>query len=176
MFGREGMVTGRRPFDRSTVPETMTAILREDPAPLASDAGVSPALERVIARCLEKRPEDRFQTARDLAFAIENTSSVSATAAAAAQTDAVSVRPRGWRIVSLPIAAVAGLVLGALLVWTIRPAVPASEPVRIRHLTFTGTDSEPSASPDGRMIAFTSPRDGKSRIWLKQLAGGGEHA
>ncbi len=168
------MVTGRRPFDRSTVPETMTAILREDPAPVRSDAGVSPALERVIARCLEKRPEDRFQTARDLAFAIENTSSVSATAAAAAQTDAVSVRPRGWRIVSLPIAAVAGLVLGALLVWTIRPAVPASEPVRIRHLTFTGTDSEPSASPDGRMIAFTSTRDGKSRIWLKQLAGGGE--
>ncbi len=54
------------------------------------------------------------------------------------------------------------------------PSAPTPEPVRIRQLTFTGTDFEPSASPDGRILAFTSTRDGTSRIWLKQLAGGGE--
>ncbi len=44
----------------------------------------------------------------------------------------------------------------------------------MRTLTFSGADSDPSASPDGRMIAFASERDGRSRIWIKQIAGGGE--
>lgn len=46
---------------------------------------------------------------------------------------------------------------------------PAPEPVRVRPLTFSGQDGEPSASPDGRMVAFASARDGVSRIWIKQL-------
>jgi serine/threonine protein kinase len=166
------MVTGRRPFDRPTAPETMTAILREDPAPPSSAVGLPPALERVIARCLEKRPEDRFQNARDLAFAIENTSSVSSATAPPDESVAPGRVSRSLRL-WLP-AALGGVVIGALLAFGLRPSLPAAEPVRIRQLTFTGTDSEPSASPDGRVIAFTSTREGKSRIWLKQLAGGGE--
>ncbi len=50
----------------------MTAILQEDPPALsASGRLVPPALERVVRRCLEKRPEDRFQSARDLVFDLE---------------------------------------------------------------------------------------------------------
>ncbi len=67
------MLSGRRAFERSTAAETMTAILREEPGPAAS--GVSggtlpPALERIVRHCLEKEPDARFQTARDLAFAL----------------------------------------------------------------------------------------------------------
>ena len=65
------MATGRRAFQRDTPAETMTAILREDAPEAATDSGaVSPALSQVIRHCLEKRPEERFQSARDLAFAL----------------------------------------------------------------------------------------------------------
>jgi len=64
------MLAGRKAFDRPTGAETMTAILREEAPPLASLRESAPALERVVEHCLEKRPEDRFQSARDLGFAL----------------------------------------------------------------------------------------------------------
>src|ERR1700690_4056492 len=66
------MVSGERAFRRETPAETMTAILKEDP-PELSELGqpVSPGLERIGRRCLEKQPEQRFQSAKDLAFALE---------------------------------------------------------------------------------------------------------
>jgi Tol biopolymer transport system component len=66
------MVAGQRAFQRETAAETMTAILREDPPELSTArADVSPALERIVRHCLEKNPAERFQTARDVAFALE---------------------------------------------------------------------------------------------------------
>ena len=67
------MITGRRAFRRDTAAETLTAILREDPPDIGStNADMPPGLVRTIRRCLEKRPEERFQSARDLAFALES--------------------------------------------------------------------------------------------------------
>ena len=66
------MATARRAFQRETAAETMTAILKEDPTHLSEAEGrVPPALAAVIVHCLEKKPERRFQSARDLAFALE---------------------------------------------------------------------------------------------------------
>jgi non-specific serine/threonine protein kinase len=65
------MVAGENPFRRISTAETIAAILREDPPGLAGHADLAPPLERVIRRCLEKDPADRFQTAADLAFALE---------------------------------------------------------------------------------------------------------
>ncbi|MDQ3010373.1 MAG: serine/threonine protein kinase, partial [Acidobacteriota bacterium] len=69
------MLTGKRPFARNSAAETMAAILRDDPPSLASLASsdsihqqVPPELERIVYRCLAKTPEERFQSARDLAF------------------------------------------------------------------------------------------------------------
>ena len=72
------MLTGRRPFQRDTGAETMTAILKEDP-PDPDKAGVvvAPGVLRTMRRCLEKRPEERFQSARDLAFALESAMEIS---------------------------------------------------------------------------------------------------
>ena len=83
------MLTGRPPFTRETAAETMAAILKEDPPqPLSTD--VSPALARIVSRCLEKTREMRFQSARDLAFGLEV---LSDTAAAAPPAAAVAPAP-----------------------------------------------------------------------------------
>ena len=65
------MLTGDRPFGRVTVGETMGAILNAEPLPLEPRAGKAPAaLARVIRRCLEKEPDQRLQSALDVAFAL----------------------------------------------------------------------------------------------------------
>ncbi|HEY3215743.1 MAG TPA: protein kinase, partial [Candidatus Eisenbacteria bacterium] len=66
------MLTGVRPFHRDSPAETMSAILREDPAGL-SETGrtISPGLQRVVLHCLEKKPSERFQSTRDVAFAVQ---------------------------------------------------------------------------------------------------------
>src|SRR6266478_1542005 len=67
------MITGRRAFRRDTMAETMTAILREEPEELsASNPNINPALERIVNRCLEKKPERRFHSAHDLGFALDS--------------------------------------------------------------------------------------------------------
>jgi TolB-like protein len=85
------MLAGRRAFDRGTSAETMTAILREDAPRLTSVRNaVPPALEQVVEHCLEKRPEDRFQSARDLSFAL----GASASASGGVDLEAVAARAR----------------------------------------------------------------------------------
>ncbi|HYI11095.1 MAG TPA: serine/threonine-protein kinase, partial [Thermoanaerobaculia bacterium] len=76
------MVAAEHPFRSDSPADTMSAILREDPADLASlNANVTPGLDRVIRHCLEKSPEQRFQSARDLAFHLDMLSSGSGTVA-----------------------------------------------------------------------------------------------
>src|SRR4030095_1921564 len=66
------MLSGRRAFRGESTADTMSAILREDPPDLSvTNRNVNPALERVVNHCLEKSPEERFNSAGDLAFAIE---------------------------------------------------------------------------------------------------------
>jgi len=70
------MLSGQRAFPGDTSVETMRAILKQDPADLTQANGnAPPALDRIVRRCLEKRPAERFQSARDIAFALEAVSS-----------------------------------------------------------------------------------------------------
>ena len=116
------MATGRRAFARDTAAETMTAILREEPEEAtASDTAAAPELQRIITRCLEKNQEERFQSARDLAFDLRSI---------ATQTGAMGTRQPGaggrlWRWV-----AVGGLVVAvaAVAIWQLSPRVEAPEP------------------------------------------------
>jgi TolB-like protein/Tfp pilus assembly protein PilF len=67
------LVCGRRAFSKDTAAETMTAILKEEPSDLRSLAGeLPPSLANIVRRCLEKRPEARFQAGQDLAFALRS--------------------------------------------------------------------------------------------------------
>jgi len=85
------LLAARRAFSRDTAPETMAAILNEDPPELNAAAPMPPALVRIVNRCLEKSPATRFQTARDLAFALESVSDTSS-----ASTGILAPRPRAY--------------------------------------------------------------------------------
>ncbi len=177
------MLSGERAFKRGTAPETLTAILREEPRDLASlGRAVDPALERLVRHCLEKAPEERFQSARDLAYALTSLSPASSpsgavTGASGRAVGAVGAvgaggERRRFRI-ALSAGLAAGLVAGSLGTRLVL-APKAARPPEFQVLTYSGYDSDPSASPDGKTIAFLSNRDGTSRIWIKQRAGGAE--
>ena len=66
------MLCGQRAFKRDTAADTMSAILTADPPELSgAGAEISPALDRIVRHCLEKNPTERFQTARDVVFALD---------------------------------------------------------------------------------------------------------
>ena len=73
------MLAGMPPFQRDTSAETLTAILKDDPPSLPSS--IPPALDRLVRRCLEKRPNDRFHSAHDLSLAMDGLISASGSAA-----------------------------------------------------------------------------------------------
>ena len=82
------MLAGKRAFQKPTSPETMAAILNEDPPGISQvTTNVPPALQRVVHRCLEKNPEQRFQSASDLAFALDALSETSINATAFLKKD-----------------------------------------------------------------------------------------
>src|SRR4029079_14377270 len=67
------MLSGIRPFHRDSAVETMNAILKEDPADLsATNTKLPPSVDRIVRHCLEKNPAERFQSAQDLAFALQS--------------------------------------------------------------------------------------------------------
>ena len=89
------MLNGQRAFERNTSAETMTAILNDEPPEFAGHTGaIAPALERIVCHCMEKQPSQRFQSAHDIAFALESLSGISgATATPAARTRRQWIRP-----------------------------------------------------------------------------------
>ena len=93
------MLSGQRAFDRPSPAETSAAILRDDPPPIPAGRVLVPALERLVRRCLSKRPEERFHSARDLVFALE---AIGTPATPGAATPAAAHAPRS--IAVLPFA------------------------------------------------------------------------
>lgn len=173
------MATGRRPFQGDNPASVISAVLTQNPAPVTQfKVGLPNHLGRIIRRCLEKKPERRYQSARDVQLELEELQKESRSAplpdpgtpgspsAAAAAGNRVS-----W--LKLTALGVVAVLLGLALGYSLRRPREI-EPPRIRTLTVSGYDSEPAASPDGSLVAFRSRRGGRSRIWLKQLATGGE--
>jgi serine/threonine protein kinase len=168
------MLSGKRAFRGDSPVETLRAIIKEEPDSLHdSMAGrVPPACGRIVARCLEKNPERRFQSARDLAFALD---SLSGLTAVTPLPEAPRSAPRfGWLRAPL-LGWSAGALLGAAAFWSLTRTAPA-EPPSIRPFTYSGQDISPAVSPDRKLVVFISMRDGKSRVWLKQMKGGNESA
>jgi Tol biopolymer transport system component len=164
------MLAGRRAFARDTAVETLHAILNEDPGPLDAACGVPPPVERIARRCLEKRPEERFQSARDVAFALQAVPLDSGPAPARAAGRWGSAR----RAALAAAAAIAAVTATVAALRAGRAAPPLPDPPVVRYVTHSGKDEDPALSPDGQMVAFVSNRDGRNRIWRAHLRSGEE--
>jgi dipeptidyl aminopeptidase/acylaminoacyl peptidase len=168
------LLAGKNPFRSATPAETMTAILRHDAPPLA---GVTPALSQIVARCLEKKPERRFHSAEDLAFALESSSGATV-APAIPGADARSGRHSRGALVTV---CAAGLVLGAAaaLLWGRAPRATPAKAVRFTIQPPEGGNFvnalEATAfafSPDGTQLAYVAwePKGGR-RAWVRAVSG-----
>jgi len=157
------MLAGQRAFRGDTSAETMTAILREDPPDLGvARSGLSSSLERIVRHCMEKNPPERFQTARDVAFALEALSGSGGSASGERLSVPVGdAPPRGGRA-SSRVAALPGAIAGVLLVvsafaggawWSAPNAEWATEWIG-HDLGGSPVAFQPRVSPDGRDLAF----------------------
>lgn len=159
------MLSGTRAFRRDTAAETMTAVLKDDPPELSDGhRAISPTLERIVRRCLEKNPEQRFQSARDLSFALSalsgtETSSTGRVAAAALAPRRLSILP--WAAVLL------ALVAAVAATWYVarRPQLAA----RMQFALAVPDEmsiSQMALTRDGTMLVFVSPDENSAMPML----------
>ena len=171
------MLAGRRAFDGPSNADTMTAILKESPAPLSTaDPHVTPGAARIVDRCLEKSPGARFQSAHDLAFALEGLSS---------RTDPVDIAPAAagarrrsstwlaWGLVAA--LAAASIAAVALAVRYYRRSLEPDPIVRFLltppgNITFSSGANFLAVSRDGRSVAFAAAGpSGAPMVWIREV-------
>jgi len=171
------MVTGRRAFEGKSQLSVLTAILEKDPEPLANlQPTTPPALDYTLQTCLEKNPDNRFQTAHDvklqLAWIAKSGSQVGAPAIVPANRNRrVFGFAVGFAVLAILLLAVIAL---AAAFWSSpRP----QRVLRANILPPGGTQFEtlyrngpPALSPDGSRLAFVAQQDGKNFIWVRSLA------
>ena len=156
------MVTGKRAFDRATKPETLAAIIREEPEPIGALNPRAPAqLRWIVERCLAKEPRDRYAAtedlARDLATLREHVSDL--TGEARVPIEAPRRRAR-WTSVGLAVALLA-MLAGVYLLGR-RVERSQASPPRFRQLTFRGAAiSTARFAPDGQTVVYAAQREGK---------------
>ena len=179
------MLSGRRAFDRPSTLATLHAILHDEPAPLPET--VAPGLTAIVTNCLEKDPERRFQTAREIALALRSLQLRPAdTLVAPVLTDPVpggaatepaslatprvtTVDSRIRRRLTVAAVAVVGIALIAVRVYLSRPPLPT--PRLTQLTTLPGLEGDPTFSPDGEQVAFKWSGETESQwsIYLKRV-------
>lgn len=161
------LATGKRPFERDTPAETMTAIMREDPEPLP--AALPAPFRWTVERLLSKDPASRYDTTRGLFLELRTirdrlTESIPAVRPAAPQS----------RLRSLLIAAAASILAAILALWWFQPWRPNLSDYRI---TPFATEDYPEFgavwSPDGRSLAYAAIADGEYRLLVQGIDEGG---
>jgi serine/threonine protein kinase len=162
------MIGGRRAFDRDSAVETMTAILNDEPEPLASLAPKAPPeLEAIVAHCLEKNPRERFQSARDLAFQLRLVANAKSSRSSPA-ISAAKRRPPRWLIATAAVLALAAVGF-TLLRKRGTSAAPAASRT-FQQLTFgEGLSMFPSLAPDGKSFAYVSSQSGNRDIYVQRV-------
>lgn len=177
-------MSGRRAFHGDSAVESLNAILKEEPPDFnETNARINPQLEKIVRRCLEKKPERRFHSAHDLGFALEalsNSSESSLKAEPLVTPPTTEERSRGLRV--LENSRLAWIVAGVLLLltlavtWVYITRQPKAETRAIKLLmlppekTFLMAGQPPLISPDGKTLAFVAMDDsGRSLLFVRPL-------
>jgi Tol biopolymer transport system component len=166
------MATGKKAFAASSQASLITAIMSADPPPIATVQPMSPpALDRVVKVCLSKDPEDRWQSAHDVAGQLEWIGEGSAAGIAAP----VVARRRNRERLAWTAAAILGVAAALATLGYVRraPAPPATMRFQIfptERTTFDSLDTPAAISPDGRQIVFgQNSREGANSLWLRSI-------
>jgi eukaryotic-like serine/threonine-protein kinase len=156
------MMTGKRAFSADTPVETMNAILKSEPPEIDLEQNrISPGLERIARHCLEKNPSDRFQSARDLSFALTALSGTGATAALRAVEE--PKRPYWWWAVG----GLAALLVLQALYFTLRTPKKEHEAQQEFAIPLQGEVNHLAISADGTMLVYSTPDDLSGKNVLK---------
>ena len=165
------MLTGARAFHGDSEIATLAAILEREPVPIGKIAPeVAPPLQRIISKCLAKKPHDRWQHMLDIKLVLEDV--LKDLDSPPAQPE--EARSARWLFPVLGVAAGVLLTVAAFRFFH-PPAAPAPESVYRMLTTTSGLNDDPALSKDGRFIAFSSDRgDGAENgdnldIWLQQI-------
>ena len=153
------MITGKRAFHRDTTADTMSAILKEDPPdPSSLNKSVSSGLERILRHCMEKNPEERFQSARDLAFDLEMVSG--ATGVSSQVTSRVAPRSFApWKTILLAITLL--LIAGIGIALLLQKQSGKNASLSIQRLTFRrGFVTGARFAPDSQSILYSATWSG----------------
>jgi Tol biopolymer transport system component len=169
------MLGGRRAFPGNSAVDVLSAIISRDPAPLDRE-GVPPAIEKIVRRSLEKNPDERFQSARDLAFALEAVENLGSGGSSGAVRASGAVRRQRFGGAAGMAAIAAGVAAGILidrLALTRSPDDAAPRFSRVFRFTSTpAREFAPAISPDGKWVAYLSDARGVVDVWVKFIAGG----
>ena len=159
------MATGQKAFQADGQRNLIGEILDADPPPISAVQPLaSPALDRVVQKCLAKDPSDRWQTAHDLLDELKWT----AAPVAASSPE----RSRLWRVAFVSVAALVAAGLAAAWLWFGQAERPTGLSGQRLVTDYRGSHGWASFSPDGKMIAYTSDADGSDQVWVQNLAAG----
>jgi Tol biopolymer transport system component len=171
------MVTGRRAFRGDSKMSTLAAILTKEPDPPSRVVrGLPRDLETLIARCLRKSPERRWQSMADLKIALEELREEAESAALGATKPVAAnrwTRRSALLIGAVAITVVGVVAFGAWRMFTTRPDA-GPRPFLTRLTSDVGWTNYPAISSDGKMLAYASDRAGEGNIdiWVHQIADG----
>jgi serine/threonine protein kinase/tetratricopeptide (TPR) repeat protein len=159
------MLSGKRPFQKDTIPETVAAILKEEPPELSgAQRAAAPGLDRIVRHCLEKDPTTRFQTARDLGFDLEDLSRQLETSPSG-HPAATRRFPRGvWIAAAIAALAGAALLLARLVSRPPAPGAAAKEAADARPTRIVVLPFENLGPPDDAYFASGMTEEITSRL------------
>ena len=166
------MATGTRAFSGASQASLISSIMTSEPPAISTIEPMAPAmLDHIVRRCLSKNPDDRWQSAGDVAGELRWLASSPSGAA-----PAHSVRPKKARSFAIAAFLLAAVLLAGLLVSRLRPGASLPQPVRFligppsgALFTHDVVSSNMAISPDGRHLVFVASSQGRRRIWLRDL-------
>jgi len=162
------MLSGHRAFRRNTTAETMTAILKDDvPEITELPTPVAPALDRIVRRCLEKNPEQRFQSAKDLAFGLEALTQISGPGKSGPQPAVAATAPNSTRKLIGIVAAAVFAVAAIALAWWGGRASAFVDPPEYHQITFrSGFIGNARFTPDGSVVYNATWENGDNQLYV----------